>query len=41
MILYAEWGNVVPLAAFLGVLLMAGFGAYMILICRSMLRRKP
>ena len=39
MILYAEWGNIVPLAAMLGVLLMAAFGACVILVCRNFLRR--
>ena len=39
MILYAEWGNVVPVAAMLGVLLLAGFGACVILVCRNFLRR--
>ena len=39
VILYAEWGNIVPVAAMLGVLLMAGFGVCVILVCRNFLRR--
>ena len=39
MIMHAEGGNVVPVAAMLGVLLMAAFGACLILVCRNFLRR--
>jgi len=39
LILHGEWGNIVPVAARLGVLLMAAFGAYMILIVYMFTRR--
>ena len=39
MISYGDWPNIVPLTAMLGVLLLVGFGACVILVCRNFLRR--